>query len=127
MSEKLTVTINNQKGRLDKLLTEELADYSRSQIQSWLKEGLVFSITTKQVVKANYKVKDTETFEIQLPEVQELEILPEDIPLEIVYEDKDVAVVNKPCQHIEVLCLIMRMDILHSDCKGQSSLVDGKW
>ena len=96
MSEKLTVTINNQKGRLDKLLTEQLADYSRSQIQSWLKEGLVFSITTQQVVKANYKVKGTETFEIQLPEVQELEILPEDIPLEIVYEDKDVAVVNKP-------------------------------
>lgn len=96
MSEKITVTITNQKGRLDKLLTEQLADYSRSQIQSWLKEGFVFSITSKQVVKANYKVKGTETFEIQLPEVQELEILPEDIPLEIIYEDKDVAVVNKP-------------------------------
>ena len=57
MSEKLTVTITNQKGRLDKLLTEQLADYSRSQIQSWLKDGLVFSITAQQVVKANYKVK----------------------------------------------------------------------
>ena len=51
MSEKLTVTINNQKGRLDKLLTEQLADYSRTQIQSWLKDGLVFSITANKLSK----------------------------------------------------------------------------
>lgn len=96
MSEKLKITITNKTGRLDKLLSERLIDYSRTQIQSWLKGGLIFSITNQQVVKPNYKVKDIETFEIQIPEVQELEILPEDMPIDIIYEDKDVAVVNKP-------------------------------
>lgn len=92
----IQLTITEQNGRLDKILNEQLADYSRSQIQQWLKEGLVSDSVTKQVLKANYKVKHAMEVLIQLPEVKELELTPENIPLEIVYEDKDVAVINKP-------------------------------
>lgn len=92
----IQLTITEQNGRLDKILNEQLADYSRSQIQQWLKEGLVSDNATKQVLKANYKVKHAMEVLIQLPEVKELELTPENIPLEIVYEDKDVAVINKP-------------------------------
>lgn len=92
----IQLTITEQNGRLDKILNEQLVDYSRSQIQQWLKEGLVSDSVTKQVLKANYKVKQAMEVLIQLPEVKELELTPENIPLEIVYEDKDVAVINKP-------------------------------
>lgn len=92
----IQLTITEQNGRLDKILNEQLVDYSRSQIQQWLKEGLVSDSATKQVLKANYKVKQAMEVLIQLPEVKELELTPENIPLEIVYEDKDVAVINKP-------------------------------
>lgn len=92
----IQLTITAQNGRLDKILNEQLVDYSRSQIQQWLKEGLVCDSATKQVLKANYKVKQAMEVLIQLPEVKELELTPENIPLEIVYEDKDVAVINKP-------------------------------
>lgn len=92
----IQLTITAQNGRLDKILNEQLVDYSRSQIQQWLKEGLVSDSATKQVLKANYKVKQAMEVLIQLPEVKELELTPENIPLEIIYEDKDVAVINKP-------------------------------
>ncbi|OJG23547.1 RluA family pseudouridine synthase [Enterococcus columbae DSM 7374 = ATCC 51263] len=77
-------------------MNECLPAYSRSQIQQWLKEGLVFDDQTKQALKANYKVKEPMSITIQLPEPKELTLIPENIPLEILYEDADVAVVNKP-------------------------------
>lgn len=91
---KLTVTITNEKGRLDKVLTEQLSDYTRSQIQQWLKEDAV--LLNNQPMKANYKVKSGEVFQIVIPEQVSLDLLPENLPLDIVYQDEDVAVVNKP-------------------------------
>lgn len=91
---KLTVTITNEKGRLDKVLTEQLSDYTRSQIQQWLKEDSV--LLNNQPMKANYKVKSGEVFQIVIPERVSLDLLPENLPLDIVYQDEDVAVVNKP-------------------------------
>ncbi|MGX7351331.1 RluA family pseudouridine synthase [Enterococcus canis] len=80
--------------RLDKWLSQQLTDYSRSQIQQWLKEGYV-SIAGKPV-KANYKTKGQETILIQVPAPESLDVVAEDLPLTIVYEDEDVVVVNKP-------------------------------
>ncbi|EOT44501.1 RluA family pseudouridine synthase [Enterococcus columbae] len=92
----IQLNIQEQTGRLDKVMNECLPAYSRSQIQQWLKEGLVFDDQTKQALKANYKVKEPMSITIQLPEPKELTLIPENIPLEILYEDADVAVVNKP-------------------------------
>lgn len=92
--ESLFYTIKDETGRIDKVLTQVFEAYSRSQIQSWLKEGLVS--VNKEPVKANYKVKEHDDITIQIPEVKELELVAEDIPLDIIYEDDDVIVINKP-------------------------------
>ncbi|AYW45011.1 RluA family pseudouridine synthase [Tetragenococcus koreensis] len=94
MADKLEGTITNEQGRIDKVLSERLTSYSRSQIQQWLKEGLV--VLNGQKVKANYQVKPDDHFIIHLPEEKPLEVEACDIPLDVVYQDQDVAVVNKP-------------------------------
>lgn len=91
---KLNYKVNEQKGRIDKVLSEAFQEYSRSQIQNWLKEMHVF--VNGEVVKANYKVKQGDTVEVHIPEVKELAVVAQDIPLDIVFEDDDVIVVNKP-------------------------------
>lgn len=90
----LKVTIKEEKGRIDKVLTALFADHSRSQVQQWLKDGAVS--VNGEPVKANYKVKSADAIVVEVPEPEELEIVAEDLPIEIVYEDDDVAVVNKP-------------------------------
>ena len=94
MSKQIEVTITDQKGRVDKVLAEALSDHTRSQIQQWLKED---AVRLEDVpVRANYKVKAGDHFIISVPEPEVLDIVAENIPLAIVYQDEDVAVVNKP-------------------------------
>ncbi|OJG42255.1 RluA family pseudouridine synthase [Enterococcus gilvus] len=76
------------------MLNERLTDYSRSQIQQWIKEQHV-SIDGK-VIKANYKVSAGDHVLIEIPVPETLDLVPENMNLEIVYEDEDVVVVNKP-------------------------------
>lgn len=90
----ITITIKDEKGRVDKVLNELLKENSRTQIQNWIKEGCVE--LDGKVIRANYKVKAGDTFTIVEPEPVPLELIPQDIPLEIVYQDEDVVVVNKP-------------------------------
>lgn len=94
MNEQIEIKAAEDLGRIDKLLGSRLAAYSRSQVQSWLKENLVMVNGTP--VKANYKVKKADLITITVPEPQELKLEAEDLSLEIVYQDEDVAVVNKP-------------------------------
>lgn len=85
--------IKEETGRLDKVLTELLPRFTRSHIQQWIKEGNV-SINGEQL-KANYKVQPGDAITIIEPELVTLEVLAEDIPIEIVYQDESVVVVNK--------------------------------
>lgn len=80
--------------RLDKFLTEKLSEMSRSHIQKLIRDGNV--TVNKKAVKANYKVSLGEIIEIDIPEPECLDIVPENIPLDILYEDEDILVVNKP-------------------------------
>ena len=80
--------------RIDKFLAQEMEMYSRSYIQKLLKDGLVS--VNGIIVKANYKVSPDDRIEVQIPELQEPDIVPEDIPLDILYEDEDILIVNKP-------------------------------
>ncbi|MGX7197812.1 RluA family pseudouridine synthase [Enterococcus olivae] len=91
--DKLEVRITDEKGRVDKVLADALKDHSRSQIQQWLKEEAV--LLDDQPVKANYKVKTGDHLIISIPEPETLDVVAEDLPLEIVYQDEDVAVINK--------------------------------
>jgi len=84
-----------QKGeRIDKALATLEADWSRSQIQIWLKDGAV--LVNGEPAKSNYKVKANDVINVTVPDVEILDIQAEDLNLEIVYEDEDVLVVNKP-------------------------------
>lgn len=94
MTQIYTFTINEEKGRIDKVLAELLPTHSRSQIQQWVKEGAVY--VNDEAVKQNYKVKAGDLIQATEPDAVPLEIIAEDIPLDIVYEDEDVMVVNKP-------------------------------
>lgn len=80
--------------RIDKYLAEEFPDYSRSFLQKLLKDGAV--TVNGKVVKANYKLQGEEEISLYMPDQIEPDILPEDIPLNILYEDEDLLVVNKP-------------------------------
>ena len=80
--------------RIDKFLSEQLPDQSRSYLQKLLKEGNV--TVNEKTVKANYKVQLSDTVQLELPEPESPDILPEDIPLDILYEDEDVLIINKP-------------------------------
>lgn len=88
-----TVTDEQNKIRIDKLLTEVSSDISRSQIQTWIEEGFVE--VNQSIVKTNYKCQTGDKITWEIPEVKPLEIEAENIPLDIVYEDSDLLVVNK--------------------------------
>lgn len=79
--------------RLDKALAD-LTELSRAVANEQIKEGKV--LVNGQAKKAKYTVQVDDIVSYQVPQVQEVEYVAEDIPLEIVYEDEDVAVVNKP-------------------------------
>ncbi len=80
--------------RVDKVLSEAFTDLTRSFIQKLIREGRV--TVKEQPVKANYKVKAGDELVLALPDPEPAQILPEDIPLDILYEDGQVLLVNKP-------------------------------
>ena len=92
-------TIESQEGeRIDRYLSEELEDKSRSYIQKLIRDGHV--LVDGKTVKAGYRLVAGDNIAITLPEIKEPEIPAENIPLDILYEDKDLLVVNKPKQMV---------------------------
>ncbi|WP_405378784.1 RluA family pseudouridine synthase [Phascolarctobacterium sp.] len=90
--ERLIVTENEAGQRADVALAS-LLDITRSNMQKLLEEGRAVKGT--KVLKSNYKVKLGDEILVTLPEPQPLDVQPENIPLDIIYEDDDVVVVNK--------------------------------
>lgn len=80
--------------RLDKWLAGQLPEYSRTQIQRWIAEGRVTS--GARPLKANHRVSAGEEISVVVPEPEEYAVEPEPIPLEVLYEDDDLLVINKP-------------------------------
>ncbi len=80
--------------RIDKILPEFNSEWSRSQLQEWIKEGLIE--VNGKAVKSNYKLKLGDRIEITEKEVVEADIQAENLNLDIYYEDDDVAIVYKP-------------------------------
>ena len=80
--------------RIDKFLSDCLSDLSRSYIQKLIKDGHV--TVNQKVVKANYKMMLDDVLTVAEPELQEPDILAENIPLDILYEDSELLIVNKP-------------------------------
>lgn len=78
--------------RLDLFLSEEI-DESRSYVKNLTEQGLV--TVNSKAVKAGYNVKNGDIVEYELPEIKQLDLTPADIPIDVIYEDDDVAVINK--------------------------------
>ena len=90
----ICVNDDTQGERIDKLLSAFSAELTRSAAQKLLSDGCV-TIDGKPVSK-NYKAKYGDRISVVIPKAKELDVLPEDIPLDIRYEDDDLLVVNKP-------------------------------
>lgn len=80
-------------GRLDSYLSNELDEVSRTKIQGLIREGLVLVNGEKK--KPRYTIKEGDIIQITIPKPKVIEILPENIDLDIVYEDDDIAIINK--------------------------------
>lgn len=90
----IKVTGLEGRDRLDKVISNEQGDMSRSQVQQWIKEQRVK--VNGNIVKANYKCTDGDEITIEIPEPEPLEVIAESMTLDIIYEDEDLLVVNKP-------------------------------
>ena len=80
--------------RLDKALSELLLDVSRTKIKSYLDDGLI--LVNNKAQKASYKVEENDVIEVADLPKEETDLNAENIPLNIVYEDDDLMVINKP-------------------------------
>lgn len=113
--------------RIDRFLSGNLEDLSRSYIQKLIKDGNV-SVNSAPV-KPNYKVCEGDQIRICIPEPEVLDVLPEAIPLDILYEDDDILVVNKPKGMVvhpspgHYTHTLVNAVLYH--CKGQLSGING--
>ncbi|OLN22846.1 pseudouridine synthase [Domibacillus antri] len=141
---RFTVGEEDNGSRIDKLAAAQNEQYSRTQVQEWLKEGRV--LVNGKPVKANYKAAAGDEVEVNIPEPEELHIAAEDLNLDVYYEDADVIVVNKPrgmvvhpapghvtgtlvnglmfhCQDLSGINGVMRPGIVHRIDKDTSGLL----
>lgn len=94
MDESIVITAEESGERIDALLARTVPGLSRNAAQHLLEDGCV--LKSGATVKKNYKCSPGDCFEVILPELGEVPLVAQDIPLDIVYEDEDVIVVNKP-------------------------------
>jgi 23S rRNA pseudouridine1911/1915/1917 synthase len=87
-------TATDREKRLDQFLRERLPQYSRSRLQDWIEQGRV--LVDGSPVKRSHLLKGAERIHVQPGELAPLKAAPEDLPLEVLYEDADVIAVNKP-------------------------------
>jgi 23S rRNA pseudouridine1911/1915/1917 synthase len=90
----IVVTTHQKKERIDKFLTHQIENATRSKVQKAIEQGLV--LVNSRPVKASHEVSPGDIIRCTLPQPPRVEALPEAIPLDIVYEDEDLIVVNKP-------------------------------
>lgn len=93
MIKKIQVKAINEKIRLDAYISKEIEDLSRSMIQKLLEDNKI-SVNGK-IEKPSYKVQEGDIIEVSIEEPKEVKIEAQDIPLDIIYEDNDILVVNK--------------------------------
>ncbi len=126
--EKLEFTAENINGiRVDKWLADADCGVSRSMLQKLLKEEKV--TVNGRIVGKSYQLKDGDRIEVEIPEPTPLDVVPENIPIEIVYSDDSLLVVNKPKGMVvhpaagNYSGTLVNALLYH--CKGQLSSING--
>lgn len=89
----MQIIVGEEKQRLDKYIAEKEKDLSRAMIQKLIEEGQILVNGKKQ--KISYIVQKEDTITIYIPEAKPVGLKAQEIPLAIIYEDKDILVVNK--------------------------------
>ncbi len=92
--ERIELTAVDSGQRIDAWLSRQLPDLTRNAAQRLLTDGQVTK--NGSALKKNYKVAAGDVIAVDIPEAQEVELVPQNIPLDVVFEDEDVIVVNKP-------------------------------
>ncbi len=90
----LQVNEEHKSERIDKFLSSVNEEWSRTQVQLWIKDGLVK--VNDRTIKTNYKCQVDDKIIVEIPEPEALDVIAEEMDLDIYYEDQDVLVVNKP-------------------------------
>lgn len=90
----LKASAEDKGSRIDKYISDNIAELTRSAVQGLIEKGLV--LADGKTVSKNYKLRGGEEISVDIPEPEPMDAVPEDIPLDIVYEDDDLLVVNKP-------------------------------
>ena len=90
------VPLDQDAKRLDVFLVSQMLGFSRTQVQGLIDYGKVEALFKIKAVKANFVVSKGQSFQVTIPASQKTDIPPEDIELDIVYEDRSVIVINKP-------------------------------
>lgn len=86
--------IKDEKLRLDIYIANENKDLSRTMIKKLIEDGNV--LVNGKIQKNSYKIQNNDEIEVFIPEVKDVNLKAQDIPIEIIYEDDDIIVVNKP-------------------------------
>lgn len=94
MPHKYELTVKNEKGRLDKYIANEIPNLSRTRVKELIQDKEI--LVNSKSEKVSYKIQMGDQIIVHVPAVKPLDVEPEDIPLDIIYEDQDVIVVNKP-------------------------------
>ena len=94
MSRSFIIEKENNGARIDRFLADAAPELSRSRIQKLIKDAHI--TVNEKPVKSNYRLLTDDVISLSIPELKEPDILPEALPLDILYEDRDVIVVNKP-------------------------------
>ncbi|MCD8120229.1 MAG: RluA family pseudouridine synthase [Lachnospiraceae bacterium] len=95
--EEIELTRCGEKIRLDKFISDECRNLSRSYVQKLIDEGNIICLSNPaKKLKAGDRIGDGEAILLQIPDPQTPDICPENIPLDILYEDADILVINKP-------------------------------
>lgn len=90
----LTAAEEDSGSRIDKYISDNIAQLTRSSVQGLISAGAV--LADGKAVSKNYKLRGGEEISVEIPDPEPMDAQPEDIPLDIVYEDADLLVVNKP-------------------------------
>ena len=90
----LTAAPDDKGTRIDRFISDSNVELTRSAVQGLIEKGMI--LVNGGSISKNYKLREGDSIEVEIPEPEPMDALPEDIPLEIVYEDNDLLVVNKP-------------------------------
>lgn len=88
------IVVEEENVRLDAYIAKKYTDISRTMVQKLVEEGNI--LVNGKSKKISYKVQKGDEIELTIPEAKEIDIKPENIDVEVIYEDKDIIVVNKP-------------------------------